>query len=124
MTSEHFAAAVIPTSLSKIPDSIRLEVIKVTRGVDWDYDHFLNVINNKLVAREQCRFMSGAVSHREEGTGDRRDSETGHLIERGPLSGASLYGGASNNNRSKGNSKVCLLRRYSQAVELRSGTGH
>ena len=31
VTCEHFAAAVIPTILSKIPDSIRLEVTKVTR---------------------------------------------------------------------------------------------
>ena len=106
VTSEHFAAAVIPTILSKIPDSIRLEVTKVTRGVDWDYDHVLDVINNELVAREQCRFMSGAISHREEGTGDRRDRDSRRSVERGPLSGASLHGGASSNNKSKGNSKI------------------
>ena len=97
--SENFAAAIIPTILSKIPDTIRLEVSKLTRGVDWDYDHVLEVINNELVAREQCLFMTGTEGERpsrgDRGSRDRERRGSDRIV----TSGASLHGGLTKKDR-------------------------
>ena len=97
--SENFAAAIIPTILSKIPDTIRLEVSKLTRGVDWDYDHVLEVINNELVAREQCLFMTGTEGERpsrgDRGSRDRERRGSDRIL----TSGASLHGGLTKKDR-------------------------
>ena len=58
ITSDRFAPVIIPTILSKIPESICHEVMKVNRESDWDFDAVLGKFQAEVVSREQCRLMT------------------------------------------------------------------
>ena len=62
ITSEGFGPVLIPTILTKIPQSIRLEVTKATREQDWDFDGVLKCLHSELTAREQCKYVTSSTS--------------------------------------------------------------
>ena len=49
VTSESFGPVIIPTILNKIPERIRLEVAKVTRAKEWEFESVL-----------RCKFVGKA----------------------------------------------------------------
>ena len=53
--SERFGPVLIPTILTKIPETIRLDVSKVTRSEDWNFEKVLKCIHNELVTRGHCK---------------------------------------------------------------------
>ncbi len=57
ITSDRFAPVIIPTILSKIPEAICHEVMKVNRESDWNFDAVLGKFQAEVVSREQCRLM-------------------------------------------------------------------
>ena len=42
------------------PPSKRLEVAKVTRAKEWEFESVLRCIHDELLAREQCKFVGKA----------------------------------------------------------------
>ena len=58
ITSESFAPVIIPTILSKIPEAICHEVMKINRDSDWDFHAVVEKFQNEVVSREQCKLMS------------------------------------------------------------------
>ena len=95
VTSEMFAPAIIPTILTKIPETIRRDVSKATRENDWDFEKVLQTIHDELVAREQCYMLVGSQQKKSDGGKRRTDRDP----ERVPVtSGSSLFGGNRNKN--------------------------
>ena len=79
VTSESFGPVIIPAILNKIPESIRLEVAKVTRAKEWEFESVLRSIHDELLAREQCKFVGKA-------------SKPDHAVQNiDNISGASLH---------------------------------
>ena len=58
ITSESFAPVIIPTILSKIPEAICHEVMKINRESDWDFHAVVEKFQNEVVSREQCKLIS------------------------------------------------------------------
>ena len=91
ITSESFAPVIIPTILSKIPEAICHEVMKINRESDWDFHAVVEKFQNEVVSREQCKLMSrnstgsrkpdngGRINRQRERTGD-NDLSTGSSL--------------------------------------------
>ena len=80
--SESFGPVLIPTILTKIPETIRLEVSKVTRS-----EKTLKCIHDELVAREHCKFVT-------------KPTQPSNVVQHENIAGASLHAQSKERNHS------------------------
>ena len=54
---ENYGPLLIPIVLEKLPDDIKLEVSRKSGTKRWKTDEFLEILEERIVARESCSFM-------------------------------------------------------------------
>ena len=54
---ENYGPLLIPIVLEKLPDDIKLELSRKSGTERWKTDEFLEILEERIVARESCSFM-------------------------------------------------------------------
>ena len=54
---ENYGPLLIPIVLEKLPDDIKLELSRKSGTKRWKTDEFLEILEERIVARESCSFM-------------------------------------------------------------------